>query len=635
MIPLNSLIVIRNVEQRGRWNVSGASPLRSFAPFALLVLIAAGGPLRAGRVDAQELPFPEPATCAATPARALTCSDGAFGNAQPESFGALTAPDVNIIVRGAARSLNINTLTIAVVDRAGRVLALFRQPGADPANDDLAIGTARTAAFFSHNMAPLSSRTVRFISGVHFPAGVVNTSNAALYGIENTNRGCDFNVRFNEGKCIPRARSLNGSPCNPFEKAGCGTGIVTGKRQPDDGPYPQRPEDPSDPDARPVNAGGIALYRLPLNAAETRSLLATGVVPFRGKVVGAIGVVGAPPDHPEWAEFAAVEGAFAAEISSLIVPLPVYPLPFPEGVFIDGIRLPFLGPTQQLVFNRNGLPTGLEQPAGTELGNDIGLFISGPSNGGCAPNDYLVGPSSSRDLTAGDVQLITQRAVTASRRTRAAIRLPINSYTRMVIAISDLQGNILGLFRMPDATVFSIDVAVAKARNVVYFSGSDGGLRNDIPGIGAGVAVSNRTVGFTSQPLYPPGIDSAVFNRNLDPGPFFESLFVKDLLNVCSQGSQATNANQSGIVFFPGSTPLYRNGKLIGGLGVSGDGVEQDDYVTFLAAGGLPEDRDKISYLPDSKIWADRLFLNKARLPMFKFPRRVGGVRECGGKPCG
>ena len=594
-----------------------------------LLLLAGGGWLSVPSLQGQVVPFPEPASCATPPLRSQTCSDGAFGTAQPETFGALTVPDVEIIVRGAARSLNINTMTIAVVDRTGRVLAVFRQPGADPANDDLAVGTARTAAFFSHNMAPLSSRTVRSISGVHFPAGVTNTPNAALYGIENTNRGCDFNVRFNEGRCIPRARSLNGSPCNPFQNEGCGTGIVTGKMQPDDGPYPQRP------DNRPVNAGGIALYRLPLNPAETRRLLDTGVVPFRGKVVGAIGVVGAPPDHPEWAEFAAVEGAFAAEISSLIIPLPVYPLPFPDNVFIDGIRLPFLGPTQQLTFNRNGLPTGLEQPPATTRGTDLGFYVAGPFNGGCAPNDYLVGPSSSPDLTAGDVLLITQRAVTASRRTRAAIRLPLNSYARMVIAISDLQGNILGLFRMPDATMFSVDVAVAKARNVVYFSGSDGGLRNDIPGIGAGVAITNRTLGFTSQPLYPPGIDSAVFNRNLDPGPFFESLFVKDLLNVCSQGSQARNPNQNGIVFFPGSTPLYRNGKLIGGLGVSGDGVEQDDYVTFVAAGGLPEDRDKISYLPDRKIWADQIFLNRARLPMFKIPRQVGGVRECGGKPCG
>ena len=46
----------------------------------------------------------------------------------------------------------------------------------------------------------------------------------------------------------------------------------------------------------------------------------------------------------------------------------------------------------------------------------------------------------------------------------------LDARTRMVFAVTDLTGNVLGLFRMPDATVFSIDVAVAKARNVAYYA---------------------------------------------------------------------------------------------------------------------------------------------------------------------
>ena len=52
---------------------------------------------------------------------------------------------------------------------------------------------------------------------------------------------------------------------------------------------------------------------------------------------------------------------------------------------------------------------------------------------------------------------------------RAQIRIPFNVPTKMVFAVSDLNGNIVGLYRMPDATYFSIAVAVAKARNVAYF----------------------------------------------------------------------------------------------------------------------------------------------------------------------
>jgi hypothetical protein len=35
---------------------------------------------------------------------------------------------------------------------------------------------------------------------------------------------------------------------------------------------------------------------------------------------------------------------------------------------------------------------------------------------------------------------------------------------------------------------------------------------------------------------------------------------------------------------FPGGTPLYRNGVLIGAIGVSGDGVDQDDMVGYYGA---------------------------------------------------
>ena len=66
-----------------------------------------------------------------------------------------------------------------------------------------------------------------------------------------------------------------------------------------------------------------------------------------------------------------------------------------------------------------------------------------------------------------------QNAVFQANKTRAAIRLPLEVRAKMVIAVSSVEGEVLGLFRMPDATVFSIDVAVTKARNVAYFSSFD------------------------------------------------------------------------------------------------------------------------------------------------------------------
>src|SRR5207253_7846920 len=45
----------------------------------------------------------------------------------------------------------------------------------------------------------------------------------------------------------------------------------------------------------------------------------------------------------------------------------------------------------------------------------------------------------------------------------------------------------------------------------------------------------------------------------------------------------------NGIQIFPGSVPVYRGNTLVGGVGVSGDGIDQDDMISFLGThnGGL------------------------------------------------
>jgi len=155
----------------------------------------------------------------------------AFGAiAQDDPPPILTATDVQSVVQNAATSVNV-PMVIAVTDRQGNILAVFRKPGApltaaanfgmQADSNEVAVALARTAGFFSNSQAPLSSRTVRFISGIHFPPGIPFTGNAALYGIENTNRGCPFNVNFIPGQEVPPARSIDAS--QP------GLGILTGR----------------------------------------------------------------------------------------------------------------------------------------------------------------------------------------------------------------------------------------------------------------------------------------------------------------------------------------------------------------------------------------------------------------------
>ena len=495
------------------------------------------------------------------------CGGGGGGNGAvapppPVVPQVLSQSDVTALVQAAATAAQSDTMAVAVVDRLGRILAVYKGPSAPalvPGNfgvmvppDELAVSLARTGAFFSNDQAPLSSRTVRFISGVHFPPGIANTPNAALYGIENTNRGCTLSSSLIA--TVPPATTISGmSP---------GLGIATGKADVND----------SDPTA--VNPGGVPIFK-------------------NGQAVGGIGITGVPTAVAEFVAFTAVrvnmDGIF----------LDPSKLPPPGEVVIDGIALPFV--------NQTTAPSGVV--AGTF---NLANFTVGPvASLGAPPDGDLLAPANGPlgGLTVADVTQIIGSAVATANVTRAMIRLPLGSRTRMAIAVSDLNGTIIGLHRMPDATVFSIDVAATKARNVIYFSGISR-QPQDLNNVPMGTAVTNRTIGFGAQPFFPPGIAGS------SAGPFF-NLLTQDVNNPCTQGFQVPGPawpkiNQSGIVFFPGSEPLYKSGVLVGGLGVSGDGVDQDDFVTAGGAAGFE---------PPDSIRADQIMINGVRLPYLKFPR--------------
>ena len=486
----------------------------------------------------------------------------------PPATESLTQADVQMLVQAAATAAQSNTMAIAVVDRLGRILAVYEQPGAPaslPGNfgaavppDELAVSLARTGAFFSNDQAPLSSRTVRFISGVHFPPGVMNTGSAALYGIENTNRGC--NLAASLSATVPPATTIAG--------ASPGFGITTGKA------------DINDTVPTAVNPGGVPIFK-------------------NGQEVGGIGVALADGNVAEYVAFAAAGMVAMGGPSTATDGIGFPAFPAPGIVTIAGITLPFVDQTTP----PSGVTTGAFNAA---------FFTKGPAaSPGVPPEGDLIpttnGPLGG--LTAADVAQIISNAVATANQTRAQIRLPIGERAKMVIAVSDLDGTLIGLHRMTDSTIFSIDVAATKARNVIYFSGAtrQAADLNEVP---MGTAVTNRTIGFGAQPFFPSGIDGT------QPGPFF-NLYTMDVAHPCTQGLQVPSsawpmANQSGIVFFPGSEPLYKNGVLVGGLGVSGDGVDQDDFVTAGGAAGFE---------PVASIRADQIVINGVRLPYLKFPR--------------
>lgn len=554
----------------------------------------------------------------------------------PAPLQPLTATDVRNIITAAAESLADDTMAVAVVDRTGTILSFYARRDVPPDAPDVAVSLARTAAFFSNDQAPLSSRTVRYLSGKHFPANIPNTPNAELYGIENTNRGCTiddleagiFNVP------LGRPRSLRGTfaapgrlplPCRPSDTSGCSVGgpieasrgqflssvgITTGKPNLHD----ESRLDAAGTGYDGVNPGGIPLYR-------------------GGRVIGGIGVAGVSAERAEFAATRAAATAGGGITTAIAAPAE---LPRPGAVFIDGIRLPFFGAciTVRCVVNA----TTERRPAGSAPGtfSQGALFIL-PSDGGGAPEGYLIGPRAATvpgGLTIDDVQQLVRQAVAKADAIRAMIRLPLGQTTKMVIAIADQNGEFLAAFRMPDATFFSLDVALAKARNAYYFSTREGYdvLRSYVdrnpydeyrwepdPPAGQAWAITNRTLNFGGQPLFPPGIDREKMGT---PGPWFD-LFVYDSLNPCTEGpgpSRGGNRrylNQMGIVWFPGSAPVYKNGRLVGGLGISGDGVTQDDVVSAAAVEGFE---------PPDELRVDRSVIrtgegDEVRLPYFKFPR--------------
>ena len=82
-------------------------------------------------------------------------------------------------------------------------------------------------------------------------------------------------------------------------------------------------------------------------------------------------------------------------------------------------------------------------------------------------------------LSQSDVNEIIMNAVATANMTRAVIRLPPGSRAKMTIAVSDLDGTLLGLYRMPDGTVFSADVACLQGpqRDLVQYHRREGFAR--------------------------------------------------------------------------------------------------------------------------------------------------------------
>jgi uncharacterized protein GlcG (DUF336 family) len=504
----------------------------------------------------------------------------------------LSAADVQTILQqaaSAAASLS-KAVSIVVTDREGNIIGFFAMPGAPATTMIRSVGTAgqglegivvpasdaatakaSTAAFFSTTGNAFSTRTAGFIIQEHFPPGISFRAGGPLYGVQ-----------------------FSSLPCSDIKKPSARLGLS------------------ADP-------GGLPIYKNGLPA---------GGIGIEGD--GLYTVDRDPTDNDQpFEELIAASGIRGFEAPALIRG---------DNILVDGIRLPFTNVTNPPVPTSTASITGAvisAAPASAFVPQVVG-GIAGEVDPRFFP--FIAGTApSSNALTASDVGAIIARAAQQSNITRAAIRQPLGSNARVTIAVVDTAGVVLGVFRQQDAPVFGFDVAVQKARTAAFFSSANAATALRAAGLGSYVdraqadglrfdgafAFSDRATGFLHRPFFPDGINDTA------PGPFstaignwspfnvglqLDLIRTNFLASVVGPPVPCTSIPSlpNGIQIFPGSVPLYKNGTLVGAIGISGDGVDQDDLIAAAGANGVS---------PPAAIRSDQIFVRGVRLPFLKFPR--------------
>lgn len=656
-----------------------------------------------------------------------------------EEMNQLTSDEVKMLLQRASMATPSQDAIIAIVDRSGQILGVrvekdVQDNFAGRTQDlvfaiDGAVAKARTAAFFSNTEAPLTSRTIRFISqstmpqrvvesnpnitdihsplrgpgfvapigvGGHFPPEVRNTPLVDLLQIEHQSRDSSIHpgpdgIKGFGGDDITLSRRFNVNPAFVSNKAqeymklfpesyGFQSGMFTTAQSRGIATLP----------------GGVPLYRQldldPGPGVKPAAVLVGGVgVFFPGKDGYAtfeqgfkhqdlrLKEDGLPPQkeierlnapkvlEAEFIAYFTAGGTTIGPNNRPITPAvnggaPI--VPGIEGISgrIDlvGITLEIFGPhptasspvigADRLIQEGKKLGAGLGVLSGADMQvkPDGTLYQAGTA----VPEGWLVLPhdSTNDNIKAADVEKVIKDGIAQAEITRAAIRLNSDfrpgARTKMVLAVSDSQGEVLGLYRMKDATVFSIDVAVAKSRNTGYYASERLVVADEVDANNDGhedvdreTAFTNRTFRFLAAPRFPTGAQSDAppgdFSMLNMPGinkltgenqnnialpastyadPAKASVVSFDAFNASRSFRDPLNlANQNGIVFFPGSSPLYKNSSvLVGGFGVSGDGVDQDDVVTTVGELSLTAPVNKR---------ADQFYVANVRLPYQKFNR--------------
>jgi uncharacterized protein GlcG (DUF336 family) len=194
-------------------------------------------------------------------------------------------------------------------------------------------------------------------------------------------------------------------------------------------------------------------------------------------------------------------------------------------------------------------------------------------------------------LEGPDVQKIL-RACAATAATTPSVFRGTPS-VKMWCAVLSREGKLLdeaatdtgerpGPYLNSDAWRGSIEIAIAKAYTAVSLSSNQN-------------ALTSRQVGIATRPdgcSVTPGCDPAAVGQDNGPAPLWglgNTNLYRPLTGSDSLMPDDSNGlKHHGIVTFAGGVPVYSCGqkKLLGGVGVSGDGVDQDETVAIGAITG-------------------------------------------------
>ena len=581
----------------------------------------------------------------------------------------LTAAEVGQVIAAAAQEANARNdpAVIAVVDRVGNVLGLFRMTGAparvqvtgsrgiragnglenvqntfaslgvtsSPSSNLSAIAKAVTGAYLSSGGNAFTTRTASQIVQEYSNPGEGNSPSGPLFGVQFSQMPCsDLSVRFATNAAVTGLVSSTVGPKRsplglsadpgglPLYKNGV---VVGGIGVESDGIYTLDRNVlnyDKDPDEL-IALAGYSLFPAPDDIVANRIFVEGKSLRFSDARLPQL------QTNPGSASFAAVNGTLG-NLTSVTGYYTAAAAPLAGqafGTIASGVAADNTG-TFNFVGNQVFI---LYDGAGNPRFPPVASTTPTPTNAG------------GTGLTANEVTTIIGNALKIAFAGRAQIRRPLRSHIQVTVSVVDARGNVLGIARTPDGPLFGTDVSLQKARTATFFSSPVAGaylqtfnstvggtptaqnlngkrledyLDNVRDFLGStalsdGTAFADRSGGNLSRPTFPDGIkgqapgpfsvtfsDWSPFNTGLQLDSLIDNiaahvLFADGVAGATDTGATCTSftADQAGntrtrlsngLQIFPGSVPIYRNNTLIGGLGVSGDGIDQDDMASFL-----------------------------------------------------